>query len=225
MLEASDTRHRVRERRLRGRRHRPQEDLRRRRAVGALPGRLSARDSRAGAGGAGVLRSGELHFPVRRAYRRGRDRPRDRDGRAAELCRGRRRRHGDQSDDRRRPDPRRRRARRGPGAVRGLRLRRGVRPAAVRLVHGLLHAARRQPAEHEGRDPHHRMHAQRARRQGLRRGRHDRLARHRDQRGGRCARASRRDACRHAGIAQPRLAHHPKRRRWPATSTNSRSTA
>ena len=56
-----------------------QEDLRRSRAVGSLPGELSARDAGAGARRAGVLRPGELHVPVRCAHRRGRDRPGNRD--------------------------------------------------------------------------------------------------------------------------------------------------
>ena len=55
--------YRVRGRSLFGRGDRPAEDLRRGRAVGPFPGRLSAGDSRAGPRGAGVLRPGELHFP------------------------------------------------------------------------------------------------------------------------------------------------------------------
>ena len=45
----------------------------------------------------------------------------------------------------------RRRAGRRPGPVRELRLRSGNRAAPVRLVHGLLHAARRRSAEHSQR--------------------------------------------------------------------------
>ena len=63
-----------------------------------------------------------------------------------------------------------------------------VRPAPVGLVHGLLHAAGRQPAEHDGGDPQHAVHAHSDGREGLRRSRHDRLAGGRHQRGGRCAR-------------------------------------
>ena len=54
-------------------------------------------------------------------------------------------------------------------------LRRG-RATAVRLDDGLHHAARRRPAEHQGRHRDHAVHAQSARREGLRRGGRDRLA-------------------------------------------------
>ena len=74
-------------------------------------------------------------------------------GRPRLLRRGRRHRHRDQPDDRRRPAPRRHRPGRRPGAVRELRLRRRQRPDAVGLVHGLRHAAGRQPAQHEDRHP------------------------------------------------------------------------
>ena len=79
MLEASEQRHRVRGRRVRRRRHRPHRrrfgEIARR---GLRPGQLSARDPRARPGGAGLLRSGELHLSRRRAHRRGRDRSGDR---------------------------------------------------------------------------------------------------------------------------------------------------
>ena len=60
---------------------------------------------------------------------------------------GRFRRHH-QSDDRRGPGPRRHRAGRRPSFVRGRGLRPGG-PARYRLVHGLLHAARRSSAIHD----------------------------------------------------------------------------
>ena len=73
------------------------------------------------------------------------------------------------------------------------------RPTAVRLVHGLHHAARRRRAEHQGGDREHAVHAQSARREGLRRGGRDRLAAGGDQRHRRCAARLRRAAHRHAG--------------------------
>ena len=59
----------------------------------------------------------------------------------AQMDRGRRFRHHHQSDDRRRPGAWRHRAGRRPGAAGARGLRQG-RPAHVRLVHGLRHAAR-----------------------------------------------------------------------------------
>ena len=107
--------------------------------------KFSGQRARAGAEGRRVLRSDQFHLPGRLPHLRGRGRPRDRQYRDRRLDRGRRFRRGDQPDDRRGPGPRRHRAGRRPGAVRGRGLRQG-RPARDRLVHGLLHAARRSPA-------------------------------------------------------------------------------
>ena len=90
------------------------------------------------------------------------------------------------------------------------------RAAAVRLVHGLHDAARRRPAEHHGRHRDHAVHAQSARREGLRRGGRDRLAAGGHQRRRRCAEGLRRAAYRHAGDA---------RRRSGRSSTGRRSMA
>ena len=100
--------------------------------------------------GGRVLRSDQLHLPGRLPHLRGRDRSGDRQHRDRRLDRGRRLRHRDQSDDRRRPGAWRHRAGRRPGAARRRGLRQG-RPARHRLVHGLLHAARRRPAVVQGR--------------------------------------------------------------------------
>ena len=59
-------------------------------------------------------------------------------------------------------------------------------------------------------------------REGMRRGRHHRLARGRDQRRGRRAVASRRQSCRHAGDAEPDLAHHSETPRCCAPPNRSR---
>ena len=148
---------------------------------------------RAGHGGDGVLRPRQLHLSGRRLRLRGRDRPRDRRGPGRTVHRGRRLRQGDQPDDRRGPGPRRPRARHRPGVDRGLRLRR-QRPAAVGVLHGLLHAEGGQPAELPGRVDRDAVHPQHAGRQGLRRGGRDRGAAGRDERGHRCARGPDLDA-------------------------------
>ena len=97
------------------------------------------------------------------------------------LDRGRRFRHGDQSDDRRGPGAWRHGAGRRPGAARKRGLRQG-RPARVRLVHGLRDAARRELPDAQGRHDHDEMSVQPARHQGLRRGGRDRGAGRGDQR-------------------------------------------
>ncbi len=79
-----------------------------------------------------------------------------------------------------------------------------VRPARLRLVHGLRHAARPRRAADERRAPRGRLHDQSARRQGHRRSRHHRGAAGADQRHPR--RASRRHVARHAGDIGPHLA-------------------
>ena len=138
----------------------------------------AARPDRAGHGGDGVLRSGQLHLPGRLPRLRGRGRSRYRRGQDRPVRRGRRLRQGDQPDDRRGPGPRRPGPGHRPGADRGLRVRRH-RPAALRLVHGLLHAQGGRRAELRGGDDGDALHPQHARRQGLRRGRRDRRRRRR----------------------------------------------
>ena len=58
--------------------HRPQEDVRGDRGRRLCAAQLSARSAGAGPGGAGLLRSGQLHLSRRRPHRRGGDRSRDR---------------------------------------------------------------------------------------------------------------------------------------------------
>lgn len=84
----------------------------------------------------GLLRSAQLHVPIRHAHRRGRGRGRHGPGPSETLCRRGRRRPRDQSDDRRWAGARRDRAGRRPGAVgkRGLRPR---WPVGHRLAAGL----------------------------------------------------------------------------------------
>ena len=79
----------------------------------------------------------------------------------------------------------------GQAMMEGCVLRPRLGPAAHRLVHGLRDAARRRPAELHGRPHGHAVHAQPARREGLRRGRRDRLAAGVHQRADRRARRSR----------------------------------
>ena len=74
--------------------------------------------------GGDLLRSAELHLPVRHARLRGRGRSGHGRGRDRQVRRGRRRRQRHQPDDRRRPAPRRHRPGHRPGAVRGRGLRR-----------------------------------------------------------------------------------------------------
>ncbi len=81
-----------------------------------------------------VLRPEELHLSVGRAYRRNRDRPRNRACDDRRLYRERRFRPHHQPDDRRRPGPWRARPGDRPGLARRLRLRQGDRPAADRLL-------------------------------------------------------------------------------------------
>ena len=131
--------------------------------------------------------------------------PGHRRGRDPQVRRGRRFRQRGQPDDRRGPGPWRAGPGHRPGAARGRGLRRG-RPAADRLVHGLHHAARRQRAELRGGDlGRHGLHRQLAGREGLRRGRGDRLAAGGDQRHHQRHRRAGRDA----GDAGEGLARHP----------------
>ena len=94
------------------------------------------------------------------------------------------------------------------GALRACGLRR-QRPAPVRLVHGLLHAARRRRAGDGGLDPRGAVQEQPDGGQGLRRGGLGRLARGRDQRDHRCALRPRRARDRHARDPREGLAADP----------------
>ena len=173
-------RHRVQGRQVHGRRHRQVGGLGRRHAQRLCRAQVLRPGAGAGAEGGRVLRSDQFHLPGRLPYLRGRGRSGDRRERDRGLDRGRRFRHGHQSDDRRGPGAWRHRAGRRPGAARRRGLRHG-RPARDRLVHGLLHAARRQPAELQGGDHHDAEPVEPARHQGLRRGGRDRGAGRGDQ--------------------------------------------
>ena len=84
-------------------------------------------------------------------------------------------------------------------------------PAALRLLHGLRHAARARRAGFRGAQPSGAGQDQSARRQGLRRGRLRRLAHLDHERGGRRAVGLRHQAHRHAGDARAGLAGDPGR--------------
>ncbi len=113
------------------------------------------------------------------------------------LRRGRRLRPGDQPDADRGPDPRRHRARDRPGAVRADPLRRR-RPARDRHVRRLRAAERRRRAELRDRPHGDAVAGQLARRQGRRRGGHDRRLPGGAERGDRRAAPARRDVPGHA---------------------------
>ena len=134
--------------------------------LGGLP-RGAARHG-AGARGGQLLRSAELHLPVRRLHLRGGHRRRYRHDQDPALLCTRRLRHAHQSDDHRGPDPRRPdgslRYRHGPGDP----LRRG-RQHHDGVVHGLFPADRgRNPALGDRLD-HDAVAASPDRRQGRRR--------------------------------------------------------
>ena len=138
-----------------------------------------------------VLRSEELHVPVWSAHRRGRDRPGDRQCLGRQFYCERRFRAHPQPDDRRRTGAWRARPGHRSGLARRLCLRQGNRPAADRVVQRLHAAARRGPAVIQAVDQRDAVHAQPARRQGLRRSRGDRRARSDHQRPRRCIEAAR----------------------------------
>ena len=87
----------------------------------------------------------------------------------------------------------------------------GVGPARDRLDDGLHHAARGRSARDPGRDRDHPLHAQPARREGLRRSGRDRQPARDHQRGGERARRLRRAAYRHAGEPAEDMVDHPGR--------------
>src|SRR5579872_5658881 len=150
--------------------------------------------------GVGVLRSVELHLPVRDAYCRGQGQRGYRRGRVAAL-RGRRRlRPGHQSADRRRAGPRRARTGDCAGPVGGCRLQ--PRGAVVDRFHDGLRGAEGAHVP----DVHDRAHrdavaAQPARREGRGGNRHDREHAGRRQRGARRAAPPRRHTPGHAADA------------------------
>jgi carbon-monoxide dehydrogenase large subunit len=101
-------------------------------------------------------------------------------------------------------------ARDRPGAARALRLRRGQRPAPDgSLMDYALPRADDVPSFKVA--PSHAVHAQSARRKGLRRSGRDRRAGRADERRSRRARAVGRQAFRHAGIAASRVAGDQRR--------------
>ena len=106
------------------------------------------------------------------------------------------------------PDPRRRRAGRGAGADGAGGLRPGVGTAALGVVHGLLHAARRRPLRDRGEEQPRADAAQPARGEGRGRGGERRRAAGGDLRGNRRAHAGGRHEPGHArerraGVAGP----------------------
>ena len=142
------------------------------------------------------------------------------------LLGGRRHRHRHQSDDRRRADPRRHRARDRSGDAGALSpmttaassCRGSFMDYAIARADDLpvvRYGVRRKPA----------LHAQSARRQGLRRGRIDRLARRAGGRGARCARPSRRHRSRNAADARAGVAGDQRARREQAAPPWSSPTA
>ena len=139
----------------------------------------------------GVLRPRELRVPVRRARVRRRRRRRDRQGQDRPLRRGRRLRAGDQPDAHRRAGARRHHPRGRAGALRAGPLRRGG-PAGDRLVRRLRAGHRGGAAELRDRPHGDAVAGQLARRQGRRRGGHDRRVGYGDQRRDRRAAPARR---------------------------------
>ena len=132
-----------------------------------------------GAGRSEEVRQPDADLFVAVAHRGDRDRPGDLHPQDSRLRGGRRLRHGDQSDDRRRPGARRDRARHRRGADGELRLRRERQHADQHLQR--LHADHRgQHAERQVRQHRDAVAAQLQRRQGH--GRRRRRAAARDQR-------------------------------------------
>ena len=150
------------------------------------------------------------HLPVRRARGRGRGGHRDRQGGAAPGRHRRRRGHGDEPAAGRGPAARRDRPGRGPGAARGGRLRRRRQPADLELRR-LRHRDRDRGADVRAGRHGDADQLQPARRQGHRRGRHDRLHPGRAERDRRRGGAPRRPAHRHARVAAAGLGGPPGR--------------
>ena len=147
LLEAGGGRHRVQGRPLHRQRHRPLDRPVRGRARGASTRNDLPDDLRGPLAAACDETVTQRRLSLRLPRLRGRDRSRDRRGRDRALRRRRRRRPRGQSADPPRPDPRRHRAGRRPGAAGSTAVYDPrQRAAAVRLVHGLRHAARRHAA-------------------------------------------------------------------------------
>ena len=106
----------------------------------------------------------------------------------------------------------------GQAMMEALRVRPAVGPARHRLVHGLRDAARDRHPELQGRDDQHAVQPQPARRQGLRRGRRDRLAAGLHQRADRRPRRRRPGD---AGDAGARLARRQRHARLNARRTTT----
>ncbi len=175
LLEAAESDIEYDQRRIQGGRHRQEEDVRRGGVRGLRAAQLPARQARARPERERVLRSVELHLPRGHLRLRSRDRPGHRRHQGGQLHRGGRFRQDHQPDDRRGPGARRHHAGHRPGADRRLPLR--CHGAADHgLVHGLLHPARRRRALLQGGHARDALHAQPARRQGLRRSRRHRRA-------------------------------------------------
>ena len=96
----------------------------------------------------------------------------------------------------------------GQALARELRLRRAERTAPERKLHGLRDAARGRHSVDQGRDQGHAVHAQSARRQGMRRGGRDRRAGGDDERRARRAFRRRRQGHPDARVAASRVAGH-----------------
>ncbi len=198
---------------LRSRLTRPRDDARRGGGRRVHP-REPARGHGARARRADVLRPRELRVPVRRARLRRRRRCRDRQDQGRPLRRGRRLRAGDQPAADRRPGARRHHARHRAGAVRAHRVRR-VRAAGHRDVRRLCAADCGGAAELRDRPHRDAVAGQHARRQGRRRGRHDRRnpGRHSTPCSTRSGRSeSRSSTCRSARCGSGRQSKKPRER-------------
>ena len=165
----------------------------------------------------GDLQRRRSDVPVRRARRGCRGRHRDGPGRAPPARRSRRRRDDDQPRHRRRPGARRRCDRRGPGAVRGVRLRRRREPPDWNLRELFLPVRRRAAVVRRRVDGDANA-AQHARGEGDRRVRDDRCDPGGSERSRGCARAVRRSPHRHAGERRAGVAGDPAGPRRPMIS-------
>ena len=179
------SRHRVQGRQVHRRRHRSQQGVRRGRARRVRAAQLSARQARARPRRDRVLRSDQLHVsrPARTSAR-SRSIPRPAWSTVVDFQRVRRLRQHHQSDDRRRPGARRRRAGHRPGAAgaaASTTARRGQLLTGSYMDYAMPRADDL-PSFKVGTHGHA-VHAQSARRQGLRRSGRDRRAGGADERG------------------------------------------
>ena len=171
-----------------------------------------ARGPGARPGGPRVLRPGELRVPVRGARRGRRGRPGDRQDRPRPLHRGRRLRPGDQPEPDRRPDPRRHRPRRSARRSSSTwpTTRTGSSPRARSSTTRCPSAA--ELPSFETRPHGDAVARQLARREGRRRGGHDRGERRGHERGDRRAAARRRRLHQHAPHAHAGVGGASRRR-------------